>query len=88
MTRTGTIIAAAAVSLIATGCSSRDTSCLPTGEKAVVLRSGTAEGYRFVTVRRKNGEEVTCTGKNTPALLQEGDEIDGATLTRADATHK
>lgn len=85
---TKTIIAALAASLIAGGCSSSDNACLPPGEKATVIRSGTTEGYRFVTVKRANGEEVTCTGKNTPVLLQAGDEIDGATLTKANATKK
>jgi hypothetical protein len=65
-----------------------DTNCLPKGEKGIVLRTGNAEGYRFATIRRSNGEEVTCTGKTTTVVLQEGDEIDGATLTRADATKK
>lgn len=67
-------------------CGGSKDACLPQGEKAIVLRTGTAEGYRFVTMRRTNGEEVTCTGKNTPVILQPGDEIDGWTLTRADAT--
>lgn len=78
---------AALVLIAATaGCGGKDSKlCLPTGEKGIVLRSGTTEGYRFVTLKRANGEEVTCTGKNTPTLMQPGDEVDGWTLTRAHA---
>lgn len=77
----------AAIGLAA--CSGNDSNmCLPKGEKGVVLRSGTDEGFRYVTIKRANGEEVTCTGKSMPALLQEGDEVDGWTMTRVDATKK
>lgn len=70
-----------------TACGSKDeTACLPKGEKGIVMRTGEAEGYRFVTIRRENGEQVTCTGKNTPMAVVEGDEIDGSTMTRADPT--
>lgn len=70
------------------GCGGADTACLPKGEKGVVVRTGNTEGYRFATIRRSNGEEVTCTGKTTTVVLQEGDEVDGQTLTKADATKK
>lgn len=66
-------------------CGGKDNACLPKGEKATVLRSGETEGFRYVTMRRTNGEEVTCTGKNTPLVTQPGDQIDGWTLERADA---
>ena len=68
-----------------TACGGRDNACLPKGEKATVLRTGEAEGYRFVTMRRSNGEEVTCTGKNTPLVMSPGDVVDGWTLDKADA---
>jgi hypothetical protein len=81
-------VSIAVLGICLSSCGGGGKACLPQGEKAVVLRTGSAEGYRYVTVRRSNGEEVTCTGKNTPSLLQEGDEIDGWTLTRADATRR
>jgi len=83
-----TTLALAALTATLASCGGDGNACLPKGEKAIVVRSGTAEGYRFVTLRRSNGEEVSCTGKNTPSLMQEGDEVDGWTLTRADATKK
>ena len=65
-----------------------DKTCLPKGEVGTVVRTGATEGYRFVTIKRSNGEEVTCTGKTTTVLLREGDSVDGQTLTRADASRK
>lgn len=83
--RKTTIIVLAATTLLA-GCGGRNRDCLPQGERAIVIRKGTDDGQRFVTLRRRNGEEVTCVGKNTPVLLTVGDEIDGWTMQRADAT--
>lgn len=60
--------------------------CLPEGERATVLRKGADGGERFVTLKRSNGEEVTCLGDNSPQFMQDGDVVDGWTLTRADAT--
>lgn len=88
MNRLPAIAALCAAAAILSGCGSKGDLCLPKGEKAIVLRTGDAEGYRFVTLKRSNGEEVTCTGKNTPLTLQPGDEIDGWTMTRADATKR
>lgn len=67
-------------------CGPKVETCLPSGERATVLRKGESEGYRYVTLRRADGEEVTCTGKNTPMILQPGDEIEGSTMEKADAT--
>lgn len=71
-----------------TACGDRKEQCLPDGEKGTVLRTGSYEGLRYVTIKRGNGEEVTCSGKNTPVILQEGDKVDGSTLTKTSATKK
>ena len=86
MKRLHSILALCVLSMGMASCGSDEQACLPEGEKATVLRAGEAEGYRYVTLKRTNGEEVTCTGKNTPVMLQPGDEVDGWTMTRADAT--
>lgn len=83
---TRTIISAALASVLLAGCGSGEDMCLPRGEKATVIRKGNEDGQRFVTLERSNGEEVTCIGDNTPVMLSVGDEIDGWTMRKADAT--
>lgn len=81
-----TIILLCAGGVALSACSDPKKMCLPKGEKGTVLRTGSAEGYRFATIRRENGDEVTCTGKTSTVVLQPGDVIDGQNLTRASAT--
>jgi len=81
------IIGALAAATVLGGCSgSGKKACLPQGEKATVLRKGSDQGQLYVTLKRSNGEEVTCLGDSTPVLLSEGDVVDGWTMTRADPT--
>lgn len=86
MSRINIAITIGLVAIVLAGCGDREESCLPQGETAEVIRKGTDDGQRYVTLKRDNGEQVTCIGDTTPVLLSVGDRIDGWTMRKADAT--